>query len=153
MLTSSDSRYVVAVDPGKKTGIAWAATDGGATPPQTAALDWFDAMMWVHQNINRIDTIVCESYVITQATLRKSRGENWSLEQIGILRYLSRVYVVPFFLQTPSEGKAFATDAKLKHLGWWQIDPEGHMLDASRHLLLHLVHVNAICPTAFREML
>ena len=85
-----------------------------------------------------VEAVVCESFIITNATLTKSRGENWSLESIGALRFLCTQHEVPFVLQTPARAKSFSTDEKLKRIGWHTAG-KGHATDASRHLLLYAV--------------
>ncbi len=45
---------------------------------------------------------------------------------------------MPLTLQTPATGKGFGTDAKLKHLGWYNPTQGGHSNDAARHLLTYL---------------
>ncbi|MGH2669320.1 MAG: hypothetical protein ACRDH5_09440, partial [bacterium] len=86
----------------------------------------------------KVTAVVCESYVITRETLRKTRGENWSLEEIGALRWLCRQHDVLFQLQSPSEGKSFGTDAKLEAVRWRYPTRGGHQDDAARHLLTYL---------------
>ena len=81
---------------------------------------------------------MCESYVITASTLRKTRGENWSLESIGALRWMANKHRVEFVLQTPADAKRFADDRKLKAAGWYFPTPGGHANDAARHLMLYL---------------
>jgi hypothetical protein len=39
--------------------------------------------------------------------------------------------------QSPAQGKTFATNAKLKKVGWYHQTPGGHANDALRHLLLY----------------
>lgn len=79
--------------------------------------------------------VVCEAYVVTANTLKKSR-QNWSLEGIGVLRYLARINGAAFELQTPADAKSFATDEKLKAVSWHRRGQD-HANDASRHLLLY----------------
>jgi hypothetical protein len=84
-----------------------------------------------------VDVVVCEDYIITQRTIKLSR-QNMSLESIGVLRWLCSAWMIRFVLQTPSEGKGFGTDEKLKRLGWYRPTPGGHANDATRHLLTFL---------------
>jgi len=79
--------------------------------------------------------VVCESYIVTANTLKKSR-QNWSLEGIGVFRYLARTSDAEFTLQSPADAKTFATDEKLKAMGW-HVPGRDHANDASRHLLLY----------------
>ena len=132
---------ILAVDPGKTTGLAtWAEDEPfmSAQLPHMEFLDWTWDILWTE-----IDAVVCESYIITAATLRKTRGENWSLEQIGALRWMCERTrgVTSFTLQSPSEAKSFATDAKLRKVGWYK-PGQDHANDASRHLLVYLIRHN-----------
>ncbi len=147
---------ILAVDPGKATGLAW-ATDyqlQAGTPPSVDSLGWHDAMDWVWEHRQVWDVIVCESYLITAQTLRKTRSsQNWAMEQIGILRWLAeRQLHVAFVLQTPGNAKAFSTDAKLRWLDWWQAGPD-HQMDAARHLLLYCIEQGVLDAKIFTKML
>ncbi len=137
---------IISVDPGKTTG--WAIRIG-EEEPQSGQLPWYDFLDWIDAYIqaavqNRFDvTIVCESFIITPQTIKKSR-QHWSLEAIGCLKYWSVKYLrKELVLQSPSDGKSFSTDDKLKNLKWYK-PGNVHANDALRHLLLYLVTKNQI---------
>lgn len=102
---------------------------------------WHEMAKWLETYARNWTTeleIVVESFVITQATLKKSRQME-PIEFIGVARYLTQTYTKrELVLQSPSEAKAFSTDEKLKHIGWWNAG-NVHANDASRHLLLYLL--------------
>jgi hypothetical protein len=55
-----------------------------------------------------------------------------------VARHLAATHDCRFVLPAArSAAKAFATDARLKALGWWR-PGKGHMADAQRHTLLFL---------------
>lgn len=143
--------YLLAVDPGMMTG--WAALiDGEFTSGEMSMDDFLDwgrhDFALENPNGSGEETpseIVSESYIITQSTLRKSRGENWSLEQIGVLRFLAGSWRIPFSTQSPSDAKSFSGDDKLKKLEWYARG-KGHANDAARHLLLYCIKHKLIDP-------
>ncbi len=87
--------------------------------------------------------IVCEDFIFTTATAKKSR-QTWSTEGIGVLRYMAARYQVSFIIQGPAAAKRFAIDDKLKAMGWYHPTPGGHRNDAARHLLLYADGVGRI---------
>lgn len=93
------------------------------------------ASVWVGQNPAGV--VICESFRITQETIRKSR-QTASLEIIGVLRWLASSHGHKFVLQTPADAKRFMTDAKLRSLDWYSPTTGGHTNDALRHLGLYL---------------
>lgn len=124
---------VLAIDPGLTTGIAtW--EDGEFTSLSMTIEQFYNL---AHKMIDWADVVVFESYTITLQTLKKSRGENWSLELIGIIRYLADRYEKPILPQAPSDAMGFASNKKLRALDWYTPGPD-HPNDAARHLLLYL---------------
>ena len=136
------SGMIIAVDPGKVTGIAC----------------WFDEQMTSWQEptwyavdriwnalegngLGPVDVVVCESYTITESTLRKTR-EPYSLESIGALRWMSNRHSVEFLLQAPADAMGFMTDDKLRMMGWYRSSIGGHANDAARHLGLYIARNN-----------
>lgn len=133
---------VLAVDPGKTTGVAHLASTDGT--PHTWQLQghlhtccWFAECISGHAGPPPA-LVVCESFIINATTHKKS-PQPYSMELIGVLRYLCEYHEVPFKLQTPADAKRFSTDDKLKRLGWW-VPGQDHADDALRHLLLALVN-------------
>ena len=134
---------ILAVDPGRTTG--WATYTPGlpsAVPSAEQAIDveFIDRVIpWIADVATRTPLrIVVERFVISGGTMRKSRGdENWSIEQIGLLRHHARWAGAEFDLQSAGDAKKFATDARLKEIGWW-MKGRDHANDALRHLLLNV---------------
>jgi hypothetical protein len=150
---------VLAVDPGKVTGYwhydpADAAYSGqGGELPQWEFVDAAQLMLfgaWLNSEV----TVVCESFTITQRSVVQRGDRVWSLEQIGILQYMVRMrrayepqkppcHYAPE--QSPSDAKSFATDKKLRRIGWYSRGNE-HGRDAARHALLYAVRNGHVMP-------
>jgi hypothetical protein len=131
---------LLAVDPGSTTGIArYTSAEGQEdfTSYQLAAMPALDSVhMLLREEPLRPDIVVCERFIVSAATLKKTQAGMYdALDSIGAVRYLCWYYAVPFELQAPAERK-FATNARLKQLGWRNPTEGGHADDAARHLLV-----------------
>lgn len=126
---------ILAVDPGKMTG--WATYSCGR------AVFGEDQFMEFHRRAEayllRVPCrVICERFVIGGGTVRVARGDtNWSIETIGVLRYLCDREGAPFELQGAADAKRFGTDSLLRRLRWWTPGSD-HARDAARHLALTL---------------
>jgi hypothetical protein len=80
--------------------------------------------------------VVIERYIISVETAKKS-PQPWSLELIGVTRKECWKFGAKLTLQKPSE-KEFATNEKLRHVGFWHVGGDGHANDAFRHALVYL---------------
>jgi hypothetical protein len=123
---------VLSLDPGVTTG--WAMWNAGgmyacgeANQEETGRR--IDGMT---SNFGSNLVIVCEAYVITAETLRRSR-QTASLELIGVAKYFTAVRGSGIVIQTAS-----STDDRLRAAGWKQRGA-GHADDALRHLCTYLV--------------
>ena len=131
---------VIAFDPGKATGVATHTTrytsrqlDGG----WAGQVSWLASLDWP-----MFDHVVCESFTVNAGTAKKDPSaypDVFSL--IGTIRYLAWANGAEFHFQTPAEAKSFATNDKLRRLGWYK-GGAGHADDASRHLLTFLAKNN-----------
>lgn len=130
-----DQRYVIAFDPGKTTG--WARLSNARF--ESGQLPWYDALHFVYETLlqGAQMTIICEDFIYTSNTATKTR-QTWSTEGVGVLRFLCQRYDQEFVLQTPSGAKSFATNDKLRKLGWYTAGQD-HANDAARHLLVYSV--------------
>lgn len=142
-------RLVIAVDPGKVTGIAtWLNGEMTSWQEQT----WY-AVDKIWTKLERADTpieaVVCESYKITASTLHKTR-QYYSLESIGALRWMATRHSVEFILQDPADAMRFMTDDKLRMMGWYHYTVGGHANDAARHLGLYIAKTD---PKTFKKLL
>lgn len=140
---------ILTVDPGKVTGYGvLTVKDGALTTVHFDQLE-MDDFLWAASDViekeGRDLTIVCESFQVTQRSVQQ-RGERlWSVEQIGVLRWLAKRAFAQYLEQSPSDAKSFATDAKLRRIGWW-VKGKEHSRDAARHALLYCARNNLIDP-------
>lgn len=132
---------IVAVDPGKTTGVKWINPDdstslGGA---QVDVEDFFQLMTGVVESWTSAGhevQLVSESFLITVNTAKNSQA-GWSLELIGVMKYLAWRYKLPELKQqTPQVAKKFSSDPKLKQVDWYT-KGKGHENDAARHLMTY----------------
>lgn len=138
-------KQVLAVDPGKATGLALFEFTSGKEPVLAWSMEvqqeeYAKPIREVLKN-NPEAEVVCERFVINAQTVRNSQAP-FSLEQIGILKQcLIDVGRKPddIYFQSPSDAKGMFDNAKLKKLDYWHKSGEGHALDAIRHGLLRCV--------------
>ena len=126
---------ILTADPGKMTG--WAMYITETDDFSSGQLPWFEHLEWFEKVYRSFDVVISESFVITAATLKKSR-QSWSLEAIGAMRYMLEKQGRNLVLQSPGEAKGFATPEKLKKVGWW-LPGNDHAQDAARHMLTYVV--------------
>lgn len=141
-------KYILAVDPGKVTGIALFSYESGSEP----VLEWSKELeqhevaeairgtIWLPTIKNSVD-IVCERFTINVQTAKNSQAP-YSLEVIGILKQCihdNGRAMDDIFFQPPSEAMGMFTNEKLKKLEYWHRGGKGHALDAIRHALLRIV--------------
>ena len=141
-VTFTESTVVVGVDPGGTTGIGLWSRPVGLSLREIA--DPADAVDWLAQMAFAIPhaVFVVERYIITPATAKMSQQHD-ALEIIGAVKYVARQHGHGLVMQSPSEAKSFATDAKLKRIGWYE-KGQGHARDASRHVLTFLARQGII---------
>jgi hypothetical protein len=137
--------FVVAVDPGKMTGVALFQSDQ-VNPPMLLESHEFlrdELESWLEDvlvpDADEPIQVVAERYVIGDA------DSPWSLRELGVLSYLSRRagWGEPV-LQTPADAKSFAPNERLQQLGFWHTGGAGHALDAIRHGVLFMVRQQLI---------
>lgn len=135
-----ESRTIVAIDPGLISGIAIISVpynlQGDATKLVSDEQPWVEAVSTVLSAVDEFQdsVLVVESFIITQATLRKS-FEPWSLYSIGTLEYSLSVAGLQHVmtLQSPAMAKSLVSNDMLRVLGLWHRGGEGHANDALRH--------------------
>jgi hypothetical protein len=123
---------ILAIDPGETTGLAAIDLDTFGWPITT----WTLGPATHHDRLFKIlggyNAVVCESF--------DNRGNIAALlvsvEYIGVVKLASDLHLTEAIFQTPSEGKTFWDDRKLRKLGLWK--PTTHERDAVRHLLYFL---------------
>lgn len=143
------SKFVLAVDPGKASGIAFFLKEDGKDPELLWSGEYQQdeyakpirqALASAVMQSLPIE-IACERFTINAQTVKNSQSP-YSLEQIGILKQCMMdlgMKAEDLYLQAPADAKALFPNPALKTLGYWHKGGEGHALDAIRHGLLRFV--------------
>lgn len=130
---------IIAVDPGKTTGLAW-TLDHHVSSPVAQQADVEHFYEWIGRApVTLPVTFVVERFDVGAGTIRKSRGEYWSLKLIGLIEFICWKNGYELVMQQAVAAKRLITDERLKLLGWW-VPGQDHARDALRHLALYLVH-------------
>lgn len=123
------SRQLIAVDPGKTTGIFILSPNGGFVSSQKS---FEDGMTWLESYVDCDTTVIIERYIIPP----RAFNAPWSLEFIGAVRWLCHKTGATLVEQRSADAKKFATNDKLGSVGWHV--KGDHARDAARHMLLYL---------------
>lgn len=141
-------KYVLAVDPGKATGMALFSLQTGQEPvlewskelEQHEVAEALRGVLWAPEKRSDLD-IVCERFVINAQTVRNSQAP-YSLEVIGIVKQCLHDNGRPMddiYFQAPADAMSMFDNKKLKKLEYWHVGGAGHALDAIRHALLRCI--------------
>lgn len=138
------SRRIIAVDPGKMTGLScWTYEPGGEPVLEWAAeVDEDTYATPIRYELERHPELefVCERFIINAETAKKSQAP-FSLELIGVLKQIVRDAGRPVSdikMQAPVDAKKLFPNPALRKLGYWHRGGAGHALDSMRHGLLYL---------------
>lgn len=143
------TKLILAVDPGKATGVALFEFTLGEEPILVWAGEYQQhevaapirkAIEHAYNNNVELD-VTCERFIINAQTVRNSQAP-FSLEVIGAMKQLlldAEVDISRINFQSPSDAKGMFDNTKLKKLEYWFKGGEGHALDAIRHGLLRCV--------------
>ena len=142
------SRHILAVDPGKASGICYFTMEDGQEPIMLWSGEYQQheyadpirrAFAYAKSHGVRLE-VVCERFTINAQTVRNSQAP-YSLEQIGILKQIMLDYgraPEDIYFQSPADAKAMFNNEKIRILDFWHRGGEGHALDSIRHALLRL---------------
>jgi len=138
-------RVILAVDPGKATGMALFTKQPSQEPVMVWSIEvqQHEYAQPIRQALAQYPDaeVVCERFTINAQTVKNSQAP-FSLEQIGILKQclldIGRAADDVYF-QSPADAKAMFPNPALKKLEYWHKGGEGHAMDAIRHGLLRLV--------------
>jgi hypothetical protein len=133
--------YILAIDPGQISGAAWIAR---------ADLASFDSIQLAFPAICRmIKTyteawrttldVVAERFTIGPKTYRRL-GAEWPLQVIGIARFYSMEHTGQDLIMY-EQNPPFASDQRLKALGWWRPGQEDAN-SAARQVLKHMAETD-----------
>lgn len=149
-MSASKPAKVLAIDPGKLTGVAYLVKSNNLVDIiATAELNEDEIIPFIRPIIEdwRGDgdsyplRVVIERFTITIETAKKSQAP-FSLEVIGAVKQVCRDAGYPLDAiawQSPTEAKVPFPNEKLKRLGLWHKGGKGHALDALRHAATYLV--------------
>lgn len=138
-------RYVLAVDPGKTTGMALFSIGDDLDPEllwtsEEEFVGFVDKTRMTFMQYPSLE-VVCEKFTINMQTAKKSQAP-YSLECIGALKLIlvdRGRDPESLRFQLPANAMSMFTNEKLKKLNYWHRGGAGHALDAIRHGLLYLV--------------
>lgn len=142
-------RMILAVDPGKASGICAFTWDSRDVEPVLLWAGEYQPAEYAHPLREAVGyaviegyelEVVCERFTINAQTVRNSQAP-YSLEQIGVLKQVMRDAGISENLlkfQSPADAKRMFPNEGIKKLGYWHKGGEGHALDAIRHGLLYL---------------
>lgn len=140
----SERSLLLAVDPGKLSGfVVLDVTKVPSEGPEILVAEEYEQQLtaaFIHWWLatGEVTSVVMEDFIITVETAKKTETR-YSLELIGVGRYFSTLYNIPFTLQTPAAAKSFVSNDRIRSLGLWVRGGMGHHKDAMRHAILHLV--------------
>ena len=143
------TKYILSVDPGKATGIAFFSQRTGEEPRLVSSFEaqpeeFAEVVRNMLTDLDRqFDNlqVVCEKFTINAQTVRNSQAP-YSLEQIGVLKQILQDFGLDrekIVWQMPADAKRMFPNEALKKLEYWHKGGEGHAIDAIRHGLLRLV--------------
>jgi hypothetical protein len=130
---------VVAVDPGKMTGIAiFYVESGDFVSLECNFIDTCRHLLEIAAKYRDKMILIVESFIIGPNTAKNTQAP-WSLELIGVCRCISQVWCDrDVHVSQQSAAMRFSSNTRLKHVGWYK-PGKGHGNDAARHLLLVMV--------------
>ena len=142
------NRMILAVDPGKASGICLFSWTAGQEPEMLWSGEYQQheyadpirkAFAFSQSQGVRLE-VVCERFTINAQTTRNAQAP-YSLEQIGILKQImldNGRLPDDIYFQSPADAKAMFTNEKIRVVDYWHRGGEGHALDSIRHALLRL---------------
>ena len=144
------THFVLSVDPGKATGLAYFRLEAGQDPVmiwsqevqfETYAEPIREVLSYDYSGNDSVVHVVCERFTINAQTTKNSQAP-FSLEEIGVLKQLMLdvgMSIDDIKFQSPADAKSMWDNTKLKKVGLWHRGGEGHALDAIRHGALYMI--------------
>lgn len=138
-------RAVLAVDPGKMTGLSLFTIEKGDDPVlvwsgEVVFSDYVYKLRELFAEYGDTLEIVCEKFTINVQTAKNSQAP-YSLECIGALKLVMLENgrdPEALKYQLPANAMNMFPNDKLKKLGYWHRGGAGHALDSMRHAVLYL---------------
>lgn len=137
-------RWVLAVDPGKMTGLCVFSLEPGEEPVmewtyEVEEVRFADAVRHYINSVPSLE-VVCERFVITAQTAKNSQAP-FSLELIGVLKQSMRDAgrsEQEIHWQKPADAMNLFPNEALKKLKYWHKGGKDHANDSIRHALTYL---------------
>jgi hypothetical protein len=123
---------IVAIDPGKTTGMTLVTFRSGETIFESSCQVKQDKV-WISLDNYKADVIVLEKFI----GYPKVKMDFTPVEVMGIVREWCRQHDIDLVEQTPSQAKHYYTDVRLKERELY-IKGMPHANDAMRHALYYL---------------
>lgn len=126
---------IIGIDPGLTTGlVSFTVVEDEIACIESYELDYRGVGSYLSTALHQGDLVACESFTITLATAKKSQAP-WSLEVIGIVRYMCSRYQLEPRLSAPVTNKGLISDGVLKRAGLYDFyDPMTGKKPASNHI-------------------
>ncbi len=138
------TRYILAIDPGKMTGMCCFSLEKDQDPVllwsrELTEDEFATPLRWQLDQFPQTE-IVCERFVITTQTGKNAQAP-YSLELIGVLKQEMRDRdrkVTAINMQKPADAMNMFPNDVLKKLGYWHKGGKDHANDSIRHALLYM---------------
>lgn len=130
---------LLGIDPGLMTGVCMIDFTDIENPivlmsEELTIEEFYDK---IDSLVDEAKFVVAEDFIINADTGKKG-AKGWSLELLGITKYLCYHKGKNIFLQPPSD-KVSMTNEILREAGFWSKGSAGHDNDSLRHALLWLM--------------
>lgn len=138
--------YVLGIDPGLATGLCLVDWSDRNNPKliwskEVNIPEFYEIVPSTIEEHKDNLTVVCENFIITVSTAKKSPAP-WSLELIGLTRYLCFINDVKLFTPNPGEREV-SSHPMIRHFDLWHRGGEGHAVQAIRHVFAYMMKNNS----------
>lgn len=145
-LAQQGGTFLLGIDPGLCTGVAlvdWTDFDN-PKPLSSNELDTYQFYEYIEAATTTLTDnlhVVIENFNVTDRTAKLSEAP-WSLQLKGIVDFLTwRFNSKSYAIHKPAD-KPFASNDKLRRVGFWHKGGAGHANDAYRHAMVRIVNAN-----------
>jgi hypothetical protein len=135
---------IVSLDPGGTTGVCEYESSGRGESFNAWQLEGAEhhATLYNYLVAHNPDLILCEDFIYEIRNKNKYAAAAIVLvsrDYIGVTKLYGQLHQKTVLMRPPGQGFTFWSEAKIKKLGLWKTNAP-HAMDATRHLLDHLVH-------------
>lgn len=142
---------ILAVDPGTSTGYLVVDQREPTKIVMCGQLPPAEFTTFAHTLMPALAGVAVEGVFISHKTSIAASNMVDLMDVLGWVTLECRRRGIPIDRQRPADARAFSTDEKLKHLGWWNLGQARGNRDvrsAARHMLLYLVKHGLLTPRA-----